>query len=204
MIGRLRGLVVEVGEEDAVIECGGVGYVVRMGARTLLRLPPIGDDVLVHVESQWNEAQGLRLFGFSAREEKHAFTALQAIQGVGPKAALAVLDILPPAELAAAVVREDKAAVGRANGVGPKLAVRIVTELKGKSLGGGLSISPLGQAAPTIHATPSIAGEATAALMGLGVAEPSARRAVDAALQRLGEDAALPAVIKAALQETAR
>ncbi len=203
MIGRLRGLVAEVGEEDAVIDCGGVGYVVRMGAKTLSRLPALGEEVLVHVESQWSEAQGLRLFGFSAREEKQAFTALQAIHGVGPKAALAVLDILPPAELAAAVAREDKAAVGRANGVGPKLAIRIVTELKGKPLGGGLSISPIGHSAPT-PAAPSVSGEATAALMGLGVAEPLARRAVDAALLRLGEDAPLPSVIKAALQETAR
>src|SRR5207244_1481355 len=104
--------------------------------------------------------------------------------------------------------REDKAAVGRANGVGPKLAIRIVTELKGKPLGGGLvghhdftSHDPGAAAGPP---PPSASGEATAALMGLGIAEPLARRAVDSALLRLGEDADLSALIKAALQETAR
>lgn len=204
MIGRLRGLVAEIGEEEAIIDCAGVGYVVRMGARTLARLPALGEEVLVHVESSWNEAQGLRLFGFSNASEKQAFVALQSIQGVGPKAALAVLDVLPPADLAAAVAREDKAAVGRANGVGPKLAVRIVTELKGKPLGSALAIISTAPALAAEPATPSLSGEATAALMGLGVAEPLARRAVEQALLRLGEDAALPALIKAALQETAR
>lgn len=204
MIGRLRGLVAEIGEEEAIIDCAGVGYVVRMGARTLSRLPALGEEVLVHVESSWNEAQGLRLFGFSNSAEKQAFVALQSIQGVGPKAALAVLDVLPPADLAAAVAREDKAAVGRANGVGPKLAVRIVTELKGKPLGGGLVVASSSVGPAAEPAAPSLSGEATAALMGLGMAEPVARRAVETALLRLGEDAALPALIKAALQETAR
>ena len=203
MIGRLRGLLAEVGEEEAVIDCGGVGYVVRLGMKTLSRLPPLGEEVTLQVESQWNEAQGLRLSGFLTREEKQAFIALHSIQGVGPKAAMAVLDVLSPSDLAAAVAREDKAAIGRANGVGPKLALRIVIELKGKPLGGGLTIAAPGSA-PAAPAPPSISGEATAALMGLGVAEPLARRAVDHALLRLGEDAALPDLIKAALQETAR
>jgi Holliday junction DNA helicase RuvA len=203
MIGRLRGVVAEVETEEALIDVMGVGYLVRCGARTLSRFPPVGDEVVVHIDSQTRE-DGTRLYGFLTREDRAAFVALQAIQGVGPKAALAVLDVLPPDELAAAVAREDKAAVGRAQGVGPKLALRIVTELKGKPLGGGLTIAPaMGQAAPAA-AAPSVTGEAVAALMGLAIAEPLARRAVELALGRLGPDASLPTVIKAALQEIGR
>src|SRR5206468_6615979 len=124
------GLVAEVGEEDALIDVAGVGYVVRCGARTLSRLPALGEEAVLHVETQWAEQTGITLYGFSARDERRAFVTLKTIQGVGPKAALAVLDVLPPAELAAAVAREDKAAVARANGVGPKLAQRTVAELK--------------------------------------------------------------------------
>ena len=131
---------------------------------------------------------------------------LQAIQGVGPKAALSVLDVLPPAELAAAVAREDRTAVSRANGVGPKLAVRIVTELKGKPIGAGLALPAHAGASPASAEAPapSAIGEAIAALIGLGVAEPVGRRAVEAMAVRLGPDATLPALIKAALQELGR
>jgi Holliday junction DNA helicase RuvA len=205
MIGRLRGAVAEVGEEEALIDVMGVGYVVRCGSRTLQRLPALGEETLLHIESQWSESAGLRLYGFATREDRKAFVLLQAIQGVGPKAALSVLDVLPPAELASAVARDDKAAVARANGVGPKLALRIVIELKGKPLGDGTLAMPAhGGAAAASAPTPSTSGEATAALMGLGVSEPLARRSVDAALQALGPDAALPAVIKAALKELGR
>jgi len=201
MIGRLRGVVAEVGEEDALIDVGGVGYVVRCGSRTLSHLPPPGDEALLHVETQWTEAQGMRLYGFSTREERRAFVMLQAIQGVGPKAALSVLDVLPPAELAHAVAREDKAMIGRAQGVGPKLAQRIATELKDKPISDGPVAAFHAQIQP---AKPTVAGEAVAALMGLQVAEPQARRAVDQAVLRLGEEAEIPQVIKAALQELAR
>jgi Holliday junction DNA helicase RuvA len=204
MIGRLRGAVAEIGEEEALIEVHGVGYVVRCGSRTLGRLPPPGEEALLHVETQWSESAGPRLYGFFTREERRAFVLLQAIQGVGPKAALAVLDVLPPAELAGAVARDDKALVGRAQGVGPKLALRIVTELKNKPITDGPVLA--GHAAPHAPAphAPSIAGEAVAALMGLGVAEAAGRRAVEQAVGRLGDGAALPAVIKAALQELGR
>src|SRR5580698_4190729 len=133
MIGRLRGIVAEVGEEEALIDVGGVGYVVRCGSRTLGRLPAPGDEALLHVETQWSEQIGMRLYGFLTREERMAFVLLQNIQGVGPKAALGVL---APGDLAAAVARGDKEAVSRANGVGPKLALRIVTELKDKPIAG--------------------------------------------------------------------
>jgi Holliday junction DNA helicase RuvA len=202
MIGRLRGLVAEIGEEEALIDVGGVGYVVRCGARTLGRLPVLGEEAVVQIESHWSEAAGLRLYGFLSREERRAFVALQEIQGVGPKAALGVLDVLTPGELAGAAQRGDQAAVSRANGVGPKLALRIVTELKGKPIGS--------EAVAAFHATagasaaPSATGEAVAALMSLGVAEPMARRVVEQAAARLGDAVAEPALIKAALQELGR
>lgn len=204
MIGRLRGAVAEVGEEEALIDVMGVGYVVRCGARTLSRLPEIGAETLLHVESHWGEQTGLTLYGFLAREDRQAFVLLRTIQGVGPKAALAVLDVLPPGELAGAVARDDKAAVARANGVGPKLALRIVTELKGKPITDGPVAAFHAQALPSQPVKPSASGEAVAALMGLGVAEPAARRVVEAAAIRLGEDAEPPALIKAALQELGR
>ena len=205
MIGRLRGTLVETGEHDCLIDCAGVGYVAACGARTLQRLPAPGDEAILHVETQWSQENGPRLYGFLTRDERRAFTTLLAIQGVGPKAALAVLDVLPPGDLAAAVAREDKAAVARANGVGPKLALRIVTELKGKPLG-DVTFAP---SAPGVHSAPSapvpsITGEAVSALLGLGVAEVNARRAVDHAIIKLGDDADLSAVIRAALQELGR
>jgi len=203
MIGRLRGAVAEVGEEEALIDVGGVGYVVRCGSRTLSHLPAPGEETLLHVETQWTESAGMRLYGFSTREERRAFVLLQNIQGVGPKAALSVLDVLPPAELASAVARDDKAMVGRAQGVGPKLAQRIVTELKDKPIVDGPVAAFHGQAA-RVPTAPSAAGEAVAALMGLGVAEIVGRRTVEQAVLRLGEDADVAALIKAALQEIGR
>lgn len=206
MIGRLRGAVAEVGEEEALIDVMGVGYVVRCGHRTLQRLPALGEETLLHIESQWSESAGLRLYGFLTREDRKAFVLLQAIQGVGPKAAMAVLDVLSPAELASAVAREDKAAVGRANGVGPKLALRIVTELKDKPITDGpvLMTAPAANVASSAPAKPAPTGDAVAALMGLGVAEVNARRVVEAAADRLGEEATVQALIKAGLQELGR
>lgn len=205
MIGRLRGVLAEVEETHCLIDCAGVGYVVACGARTLQRLPAPGDEATLHIESSWSAENGPRLYGFLSRDERRAFTTLTGIQGVGPKAALSVLDVLPPSELAGAVAREDKAAIGRANGVGPKLALRIVTELKGKPLG-DVAFAPH---APGMHVEiapppPSITGEAVSALLSLGVVEVNARRAVDQALIRLGQEAELSAVIRAALQELGR
>ena len=204
MIGRLRGMLAETGEAECLIDAGGVGYVVHCGSRTLGRLPALGDELTLFVETQWSQENGPRLYGFLTKDERKAFTTLIAIQGVGPKAALSVLDVLPPGDLASAVAREDKAAVARANGVGPKLAQRIVVELKGKTLG-EVSFTPSGlPAAPVLAASPSVAGEAVSALLGLGMAEVNARRAVDQAITRLGEDAEVSAIIKAALQELGR
>jgi Holliday junction DNA helicase RuvA len=123
---------------------------------------------------------------------------------VGPKAALAVLDVLPPGELSAAAQRGDQAAVARAQGVGPKLALRIVTELKDKPIGDGAVAAFHAAAQPAEPARPTATGEAVSALMGLGVAEPSARRVVEQAALRLGDESEAPALIKAALQELGR
>ncbi|MEI9889571.1 MAG: Holliday junction branch migration protein RuvA [Caulobacteraceae bacterium] len=206
MIGRLRGELAEVGEEEALVDVGGVGYLVRCGSRTLSRLPPLGEMVVLHIDSQTRE-DGTRLYGFVTREERQAFVLLQGVQGVGPKAALSVLDVLPPSELAAAIARDDKAMVGRANGVGPKLALRIVVELKDKPIGAGdvagFHAQVTAGAAPT-PAAPSVAGEAVAALMGLGTPESVGRRAVEKAFERLGPDAPLQAVVRGALQELGR
>ena len=205
MIGRLRGVLAEAGEEDALVDVGGVGYVVRCGARTLARLPAVGDDVLLHVETRWTQEGGPTLYGFPTLEERRAFVTMLGIQGVGPKAALSVLDVLPPGDLAQAVAREDKAAVARANGVGPKLALRIVTELKDKPLTGETVAAFHAQVAASAQPiAPTAAGEAVAALLGLGVAEAVARRSVEQASLRLGEDAEIAALIKAALQEIGR
>jgi holliday junction DNA helicase RuvA len=205
MIGRLRGVLAEVEADHCLIDCMGVGYVVACGARTLGRMPAPGDEVTLHIESSWSAENGPRLYGFLTRDDREAFRTLTGIQGVGPKAALSVLDVLPPGDLAAAVAREDKAAVARANGVGPKLALRIVTELKGKPLGaGGLTVGTGSGPVAATPAAPSLTGEAVAALLGLGVVEVNARRAVDQALIRLGEGAELSAIIRAALQELGR
>ena len=204
MIGRLRGIVAEVSEEDVLIDVMGVGYVVRCGSRTLGRLPAVGDEALLHVESQFGEQTGLTLYGFLAREDRRAFVLLRTIQGVGPKAALAVLDVLPPAELAQAVAREDKALVARAQGVGPKLAQRIVTELKDKPITDGPVAAFHGQIGRSPPPAPTATGDAVAALLGLGVTEPAARRVVETAAGRLGEEADASALIKAALQALGR
>nr|WP_248287001.1 Holliday junction branch migration protein RuvA [Brevundimonas pishanensis] len=198
----MKGIVAEVDLDHCIIDCGGVGYVATCGSRTLSRLAP-NAEATVYIHSQWSEDQGPRLYGFFSRDERKAFTTLLAIQGVGPKAALAVLDVLPPSELANAVAREDKAAVARANGVGPKLALRIVTELKGKPLGDTTFTPTAGGVHSEVAAAPvpSITGEAVAALLGLGIAELNARRAVEVALEAKGEEAGLSAIIRAALQE---
>jgi Holliday junction DNA helicase RuvA len=202
MIGRLRGLLLDRGEEEALIECAGVGYIVRCGVRTLADLPDLGREVILHIDSQTRE-DGTRLYGFLDKDERQTFIALLGVQGVGPKAALAVLDVLTPSQLAQAVAHEDKTSIGRANGVGPKLAQRIAIELKGKVLFSGAFIP---SAAPVAAraAAPSISGDAVAALIGLGVTEQQARVAVDTALKAAGEGVELPALIRASLKALGR
>jgi Holliday junction DNA helicase RuvA len=188
----------ETTDEDVLIECAGVGYIVRCGVRTIAALPELGAEVIVHIDSQTRE-DGTRLYGFLNKDERKAFEALQSVQGVGPKAALAVLDVLTPQQLAQAVAHEDKTAVSRASGVGPKLAQRIVIELKGKVLMSaefGPIVTP--PAGVTVRTT--VNGEAVAGLMGLGVSEQQSRIAVESAVKQLGPEAELAAVIRASLK----
>src|SRR5690242_20944943 len=142
MIARLSGRLAEATSDSAVIDVSGVGYLVQASARTLDALGPIGGDVLILTELQVRE-DAWTLFGFGSAEERDAFRALTSIQGVGGRLALAILSVLSPDELARAVAHEDKAMIGRANGVGPKLAARIANELQGK-----LGITGLGGSAP--------------------------------------------------------
>ena len=197
MIGRLRGPLLETSDEEVVVEAGGVGYIVRCGVRTIAAMPEPGDEVVLHIESQTRE-DGTRLYGFLHKDERKAFQTLLAIQGVGPKAAHAVLDVLTPAQLAQAVANEDKTAISRASGVGPKLAVRILTELKGKIIQTAEFGPMAGKGAAP--AKPTVSGEAVAALLGLGVNDMQARLAVETALRTLGADVELPVLIRTALK----
>ncbi|WP_443749544.1 Holliday junction branch migration protein RuvA [Asticcacaulis solisilvae] len=197
MIGRLRGLLLEISEEEVLVECAGVGYLVRCGVRTLAAMPELGAEIIVHIESQTRE-DGTRLYGFLSKDERTSFQVLQSVQGVGPKAALSVLDVLTPGQLAQAVAHEDKTSVGRANGVGPKLAARIVAELKGKVLA-SVDFGPIVHT-PAAPAKPSVGGESVAALVGLGIPETQSRLAVEQAMKQLGEEADLAAVIRASLK----
>jgi len=196
MIGRLRGPLLETSEEEVVVEAGGVGYIVRCGVRTIAAMPDTGEEIILHIESQTRE-DGTRLYGFLHKDERKAFQTLLAIQGVGPKAAHAVLDVLTPAELSQAVANEDKTAISRASGVGPKLAVRILTELKGKIIQTA-DFTPTAKGAVPVK--PSVSGEAIAALLGLGVNDMQARLAVETASKTLGPDAELPVLIRTALK----
>src|SRR4051812_30484412 len=149
MIARLSGILTELTADGAVIDIGGIGYLVQCSGRTLEALGPIGGEVLLLTELQVRE-DAWTLFGFGSAVERDSFRALTSVQGVGGKVALAILSALSPDELARAVAHGDKAMIGRANGVGPKLAARIANELQGKlgivGLASGLA-APRGGAA---------------------------------------------------------
>ncbi|MGH7010863.1 MAG: Holliday junction branch migration protein RuvA [Caulobacteraceae bacterium] len=197
MIGRLTGHVVDRGEEEVLIDVRGVGYIVRCGTRTLMRLPAAGEEAVLHIETQWTDSSGARLYGFLSKEDRSAFVLLQSVQGVGPKAALAMLDVLSVRELTAAIARGDRSALARANGVGPKLAQRIVSELKER-------FSAEADAARGVGATDQSSprtGDAVAVLLSLGWAESDARRAVERAAARLGDSVPEAALIKTAIQD---
>src|SRR3954463_16433095 len=131
MIGKLRGTIDSYGEDHVIVDVGGVGYVVHCSAHTLQRLPSVGEPVVVSIETHVREDQ-IRLFGFLSDVEREWFRLLQTVQGVGTKVALSILSTLTPADLASAIALRDKATITRAPGVGPKVAERVVTELKDK------------------------------------------------------------------------
>jgi Holliday junction DNA helicase RuvA len=195
MIARLTGTLAELTADGAVIDVGGVGYQLLASTRTLDALGPIGGEVKVLTELQVRE-DAWTLFGFGSAVERDSFRALTSVQGVGGKVALAILSALSPDELARAVAQDDKAMIGRANGVGPKLAARIVNELQGK-LGVaalGLSLSPRAGAA----------ADALSALANLGFKPAEASAAVNAAQDDLGPDADLDALVRLALRKAAK
>lgn len=197
MIARLTGTLAELTADGAVIDVSGVGYLVHCSARTLDALGGVGADVLILTELQVREDQWT-LFGFGNAAERESFRILTSIQGVGGRLALAILSALSPDELANAVAHGDKAMIGRANGVGPKLAARIANELQGKlgapGLGGGSAPTPRGGAAR----------DALSALANLGFKPAEASMAVAAASDELGEEASLDALVRLALRKAAK
>jgi Holliday junction DNA helicase RuvA len=196
MIARLSGILAELTADGAVIDVGGVGYVVHASSRTLDALGPVGGEVLILTELQVRE-DAWTLFGFGSPAERDSFRALTSVQGVGGKVALAILSVLSPDELARAVANDDKAMIGRASGVGPKLAARIANELQGKlgvaGLGGALA-PPRGGAA----------ADALSALANLGFKPAEASAAVNAAQDELGADATLDALVRLALRKAGK
>jgi Holliday junction DNA helicase RuvA len=196
LIARLSGILAELAADTAVIDVGGVGYQVHCSGRTLDALGPVGGEVLVLTELQVRE-DAWTLFGFGSPAERDSFRALTSIQGVGGRLALAILSALAPDELARAVSQDDKAMIGRANGVGPKLAARIANELKGK-----LGVVGLGGGAPAPRA--GAAADALSALANLGFKPADASAAVNAAQDELGPDASLDALVRLALRKAAK
>ncbi len=198
MIARLTGTLAEIAADHVVIDVGGVGYLVLASGRTLDALGDAGSDVQLLTELQVRE-DGWTLFGFGNAGEREAFRQLTSVQGVGGRVALAILSVLDPAELAAAVSRGDKGMVARANGVGPKLAMRIVNELASK-LGSPALAGAAGAPAP--RGGP--AADALSALANLGFKPAEASAAVAAASDELGPDATLDALVRLALRKAAK
>lgn len=204
MIGKLKGVIDSYGEDFVILDVHGVGYVVQCSTRTLQKLPPIGDAAALAIETQVRE-DAIRLFGFTSDAERDWFRLLQTVQGVGAKVALAILSILAPGELAAAIATQDKAMVARASGVGPKLAARIVAELKDKA-------PAFGSVAPTVarlageneaKGAPRPVQDAISALVNLGYGRPQAAAAVAASVKAMGEGADAGALIRRGLKELA-
>ena len=198
MIARLSGILAETAADHAVIDVNGVGYLAYASARTLSAIGPIGGNVLLLTEMQVRE-DAITLFGFGSAGERDWFRLLTGVQGVGGRVALAILSVLEPGELSRAIAGGDKAMIARANGVGPKLAQRIAMELRDKvgaiALGGG-------------GATPVPAGstsvDAVSALANLGFRAAEASSAVSAAVEELGNDASLDALVRLALRKASR
>ena len=206
MIGKLKGKVDAVGEAHAIIDVNGVGYEVQCSARTL-RTMQIGDAASLTIDTHVRE-DSIRLFGFSSEVERSWFRTLQTIQGVGSKVALAVLGTLSPQDLANAIALGNWAVVEQTPGVGKKLALRIVAELKDKAPAltvAGLNI-PAGKAGVAGGARPlsSAAAEATSALTNLGYNPLQASAAVATAMQELGDEADTAKLIRRGLKELAR
>lgn len=198
MIGKLTGLVDTQDEDSVILDVGGVGYLVHCSSRTLGALPRPGEPASLAIETHVREDM-IRLYGFGSPTERDWFRLLQGVQGVGAKVALAILGTLSTGDLARAVASGDRTAVARAPGVGPKLAARIVAELKDKGPEGAapdLGLPGHDPATPL----PRNVEDAISALVNLGYGRPQAQGAVASALGTLGPDATNAALIRAGLK----
>ena len=208
MIGKLKGIVDELGEDWVILDVQGVGYHVQCSARTLARLPQIGSPFTLSIETYVRE-DAIKLFGFETAEERDWFRLLQSVQGVGAKVALALLSIMTAADLANAIQFQDKAAINRAPGVGPRLAARILSELKDKPLpAGGLAIvstTPAkGPASPGNEGAATASSEALSALVNLGYNESQAAQTISGILNAHEQAPPLETLIRESLKELSR
>ena len=202
MIGKLKGVLDSYGEDFVIVDVHGVGYVVHCSSRTLQALPPQGEAVTLAIETHVREDQ-IRLFGFLSDLEREWFRILQTVQGVGTRVALSILGTLQPTELASAIAMRDKAMITRSPGVGPKVAERIVTELKDKAPAYA-SVDPavirLSGAVDEKRA-PQPVSDAVSALVNLGYGQPQAAAAIAAAARTAGDGADARALIRLGLKE---
>ncbi|HEY9538181.1 MAG TPA: Holliday junction branch migration protein RuvA [Kiloniellaceae bacterium] len=198
MIGKLTGIVDSSGDDWAILDVGGVGYMVFCSGRTLGLLPPAGGSATLWIETHVRDDH-IHLYGFADPAEHDWFKLLQSVQGVGAKMALAVLSVLPPHDLVRAIAAQDKAAIARAHGVGQKLAGRIASELKDKA--GGIVLGPV--AAANGGGRGEISEDAVSALVNLGYRRAEAFAAVAKASGDLGRGASVESLIKAGLKELA-
>jgi Holliday junction DNA helicase RuvA len=205
MIGKLKGVIDTYGEDFVIIDVGGVGYMVHCSARTIQVLPGVGEPVVLSIETHVREDQ-IRLFGFTGDIEREWFRLLQTVQGVGTKVALSVLGTLRPADLANAVAMRDKAMIARSPGVGPKVAERIVTELKDKAPAYASVDPALVRLAGAVEEkrAPQPVLDAISALVNLGYGQPQAAAAIAAANRAAGEGADAAALIRRGLKELAK
>ncbi len=201
MIAKLKGLLDETGADWAVIDVAGVGYLVHCSARTLSALGETGEACTLYTDLQVSE-NDMRLLGFATAAERDWFRLLTGVQGVGSKVGLAILSALSPGEVRDACASGDAATVARANGVGPKLAARIVNELKDKA-GTMPGVSPVGAGGVAISPAGGASADAVAALQGLGFKPAVAAQAVASAQAELGEGAAEAELIRMALRKAA-
>jgi len=202
MIGKLSGIVDSIADDTVILDVNGVGYLVHCPASTLSRLSA-GAHASLMIEMKVSE-DAIKLYGFASAEEREWFRLLQTVQNVGGKVALSVLSTLSPRELQRALALGDKAMIGRSPGVGPKLALRIATELKDKAPSMMMHGEDEGRVAATAHAPRGPEGDAVSALVHLGYSDARAAEAVARASQALGEHTEATALIREALKGMAR
>ncbi|MGB8840631.1 MAG: Holliday junction branch migration protein RuvA [Aliidongia sp.] len=202
-IARLRGLIDEVGLDGVLVDVGGVGYPVLVSTRTRAALPSGGEVATLLIETQIRE-DSVIYFGFIDRAERDWFRTLTTVQGVGGKVALNILSVLDPDRLARAIIAQDRAQLSRADGVGPKLAVRLVTELKDRATAWGLGASS-SQIPTAASGTPppasGPAADAVSALVNLGYRRSEVLGAVAKAQRKLGDAATAGDLIRGGLNE---